>query len=620
MKTITIFIVLALLLGGCIEIPVGEMPEEQMPEEMHEEIPPEEMPPEDETHEEMPHEEMPWEEGPEGMPHEEMPEGMPPEDEMHEGMPEEHEEGMPGDEDPDDMGMYEGDELEYNVKSGTLTSDEYWSGEIYVDGTVIVPEGVTLTIEPGTKILFKHDRNYKTFNRGSLLIDGGTIKAIGTKEDMIWFTSDAEDPINGDWAGITVKNSNNSEFRYVIIEFGVMGIMQFDSSVPVTDSIVRWINAEGLYAERSSPSFERNLLYENGYHEIALEQFNTGVQIRHNTFHNGGGGWAIHTEKTESNVEGNYFYNYPQLVVTAGMESNMTAIGNRFYDTPGNAIRLNGGSTGVTTPNEYNVMGPIYELDIEDTVDKSLGYIPGSPEDQFPYVYDEEDETRRVVNKVGEDLKFGWALEYADGSLYRFSLGSGQVGQSLDFIKINPETGDYVRYGNDVIMNPRGLIYDGQHFYVNDFSLLKIYKFEIDGNYIKILDSFDIPDKEKGGTMGMTSDGTFLYLRSRDGKKVYQLTKDGTVVEEIYFQNSIAQAIVWTGEHFWTFSGCSKGICKWTKGGELVGEIYPAADGTWAMAWEPFEDGGYLWTIQRTCENWNDPKIYKIEILDDSLE
>ena len=29
--------------------------------------------------------------------------------------------------------------------------------------------------------------------------------------------------------------------------------------------------------------------------------------------------------------------------------------------------------------------------------------------------------------------------------------------------------------------------------------------------------------------------------------------------------------------------------------------------------------GEYLWSIQRTCEAWDDPKIYQIEILDDSI-
>lgn len=39
------------------------------------------------------------------------------------------------------------------VQGGTLTSSEAWSGQIKLKGDVIVPEGVELTIEPGTEFL-----------------------------------------------------------------------------------------------------------------------------------------------------------------------------------------------------------------------------------------------------------------------------------------------------------------------------------------------------------------------------------------------------------------------------------------------------------------------------------
>ena len=56
---------------------------------------------------------------------------------------------------------------------------------------------------------------------------------------------------------------------------------------------------------------------------------------------------------------------------------------------------------------------------------------------------------------------------------------------------------------------------------------------------------------------------------------------------------------------------------------ELIGRIYTASEGTWDLAWEPANNkyGGYLWATQRTNENWyDDEKIYKIEILDDTLK
>lgn len=503
------------------------------------------------------------------------------------------------------------------TKAGTLERSEVWSDVINVTGDVIVPNGITLTIEPGTIIKFKHYRGYRElWKMTGLYVIGGTLRAVGTPEKQIWFTSDAEDPINGDWRGITLENTKNSEFKYAIVEFGEMGIEQFDSEVVVSHSIIRWNNAEGLYAERSKPIFSYNTLYGNGYHEIALEQYND-VQILYNIFRDGH--YGLHHEKTTSYIEGNYFKNYTYEAITAGMESNITVKGNRFenigHDPP---ISVDPSCSAVTEDNDYSDGHiPIPQFDYADIKNSELGYIPGDAEDKYLYVYDEVDETRCVIKKIGKGLHFGWALVYAEDSLWRFSLGSGTIGESLDFIKIDPNTGNYTRYGNNVIMNPRGLAYDGEYFYVNDFSLLKIFKFRLNWNFTEILGSFDIPEKEKGGTSGLTTDGNFLYLRSRDGAKLYKLDKNGNLVDEIYFETEgVGGALVWTGNYFWVSGGCGKGIGKFTAEGKLVGEIYPPAKDTWALAW----DGNYLWSIQRTCEMWDDPKIYQIEILDDSLD
>jgi parallel beta-helix repeat protein len=496
----------------------------------------------------------------------------------------------------------------------TLTQNETWSGVKLINETIIVPEGLTLNIEPGTVIKFKHYRGYKEpWRRIGITVEGGTLKAVGTPEKQIWFTSDADNPINGDWQGISLVNTKNSEFYYVIVEFGEMGIEQFNSEVVISNSIIRWNNAEGLYAERSKPVFENNTLYGNGYHEIALEQYNQNVQIRYNIIRDGH--YGVHLEKTTAYLGGNYFKNYEGHAITAGMESDIVVKRNKFenigYDPP---IYVYGGSTAEIEDNDYGEGHiPIPKFDYEDITNFELDYVPGDLEDKFLYIYDEVDETRRTIKKIGQGLSFGWALVYAKNNLWRFSLGSGEIGKELDFIKIDPITGNYQRYGNNEIMNPRGLAYDGEYFWVNDFSLLKIFKFRLNRNYIQILDSFDIPEKEKGGTSALTTDGEFLYLRGRDGTKIYKLDKKGNLVDEIGIGGG---TLVWTGEYFWTTYSCRRGICKYTKDGELVGEIYPPAKDTWALAW----DGNYLWSIQRTCEMWDDPKVYQIEILDDTKD
>lgn len=37
---------------------------------------------------------------------------------------------------------------------GPLEKDQVWEGDIHVSGDVVIPEGITLSLRPGTKIFF----------------------------------------------------------------------------------------------------------------------------------------------------------------------------------------------------------------------------------------------------------------------------------------------------------------------------------------------------------------------------------------------------------------------------------------------------------------------------------
>ncbi len=498
--------------------------------------------------------------------------------------------------------------LGQTIKSGAISSDETWSGEIYIKDAVFVDENVTLTILPGTIVKFEYYRGYRgDGRRGALYCNGGTISAIGTSDQPIWFTSSSDDPVNGDWAGIELSNTTDSVFQYTIIEFAILGMSQMESSATVSHSIIRWNNTEGLYAERSSPLFEYNTLYENGYHEIALEQYNTNVIIRSNVFT--GGRAAIHTEMTSSSVEGNYFVEYLDECISAQAESTMTVSNNTFIDSPTVSVFSDAASTQVLSGNQF--MTGEFEIppfDYNDIRMHELDYVPGDLEDRFPYIYADEDETRFVTHKIGKGLGFGWAITWAKNTLWRFSFAQ-QTGEYPDFVMIDPETEQITQYRNDTIINPRGLTHDGQHFWTNDFSSLKIFQFDTQDSAIQILNSFDVPEKEKGGTNGLTSDGLYLYYHSRDGSRLFKLNLSGTIVETIDLQTKqtiIEGPFVWTGDSFWAVG--KRGIAKYSSDWQFIGDIYPAAEGTWAIDW----DGTALWTIQRTCEAWNEPKVYRI--------
>ncbi len=498
-------------------------------------------------------------------------------------------------------------------KGGTITQNETWSGNIFVNESIFVPTNVTLTILPGTSINFKPDHNYKNPNKLLFGVVEGTVIANGTPNEQIWFTSDADDPINGDWAGIELYNTNTSIFNYVIIEYTVLGIAQFESSATISHSIIRWANSEGIYMEQSSPLIENNLLYQNGYHEIAIEQYNYDVEIRNNIF--AGGTDPFISIDSNVTLEGNYFYNYNKTDVSAVQVagvSNATVTGNRFegFDNATAILLLTNSSTLNASNNDFgDGFIPIPTLGFEDMRRTELGYTPGAPEDQFMYVYPAVDETRQVLKRIGQGLGFGWAVEYANG--YVWKLESGKIH------KINPLTSAYTTYSfnESDLAGPKGLCYDGEFFWANDHSLLKVVKFKVNDTDFIYNSSFIIPESGTGGRQGIATDGTYLYLSNRAGTKLFELNKSGTIHRTIDLGGiDLYSPFTWNGTHFWA-PGPKNTLMAFTKDGVIEGRIYDVAGGVLGMSW----DGNHLWGIYRTCETWNDSKIFQIEILNGSI-
>ena len=493
------------------------------------------------------------------------------------------------------------------VVGGSLSYDTTWSGTIHVASPVSVPSGVTLTILPGTVVEFEHYRGYKEQKTTNLEVDGGTIEAVGSADEPIWFTSDADSPLNGDWGGITILNSNSSVFEYVIVEFAIIGIEQFYSSTNVSHSIVRWCNTEGLYAEHSSPVFEYNLIYSNAYHDIALEQYNKDVLVRNNIFK--GGHFSVHAEATDVTIDRNYFTGYSSMAVTGGQFSNMTITNNSFESIAGEAVSFDFTVNGEV---HGNIVGngtiSIPDIGIEDVGAGRLGYVPGDPVDQYMYVYDTVDETRRIVERLDSVTDFGWSLTYADGFLWRFNHRSITLGLQQDFVKIDPETQAKTFYGNDVMVNPRALCYDGAYFWAYDFTLHTLYKFSVNSTSIVIAETYGIP-----GMTSLASDGSFLYTANTTAGGISKYDLSGNFIETILLSEGRVLALAWTGTYFWGDSYSH--ITKFLPNGTVVGKIYPIALETTDITW----DGTYLWTLQKTCELWNDGKVFKVQIIDDQF-
>ena len=90
------------------------------------------------------------------------------------------------------------------TENKTLTADKVWT----LKGYVYVPEGITLTIEAGTKVVSD------VTEKGALCIErGGKIYANGTAEQPIVFTSGQSSPRPGDWGGLIILDRKSTRLN-----------------------------------------------------------------------------------------------------------------------------------------------------------------------------------------------------------------------------------------------------------------------------------------------------------------------------------------------------------------------------------------------------------------------
>ena len=197
-----------------------------------------------------------------------------------------------------DMGSYSSEIIE---KSGELTENEIWDGRIYITGTLVVPEGITLTIRAGTIV------GFEPTEKPSQLIVHGELYAEGSPERMVVFgslgrqrerqqepvaettpstamglerqmlgrgfggrevqqqkTIAADPPRAGDWASIQIESeSPNSRLTYCRIQHATVGITCRTDAVQIERCLLSE-NKTGILSENTSPTITSNEFNRNG--------------------------------------------------------------------------------------------------------------------------------------------------------------------------------------------------------------------------------------------------------------------------------------------------------------------------------------------------------------------
>jgi parallel beta-helix repeat protein len=319
---------------------------------------------------------------------------------------------------------------------GEILGEETWRDEMTIVGDVWIAEGASLTIEPGTVVRFTAQSDVlqrggfedaaepervnfpddpPAINANMVQIEVfGTLKAQGTADNPIIFTSDSAIPFVNDWAGIAVHDAT-VVVEHAVVEYNYWGIGLYGDEplATITNTVFRHIAACGI-CTGDHPIVTQVVISENEFHDCRHEGVSTfpeqNIVVRNNLFTDNYAG--VIADGNSILIEGNTIRNNEQGIgaqngasptilgneitdnTVAGIwvwyESSATVHGNNIYNngmnlklgnSPGN---LNAGDNWWGTTNEFQIGQGIF-----DKRDRPwLGYVEYRPYATEPFVID----------------------------------------------------------------------------------------------------------------------------------------------------------------------------------------------------------------------------------------
>lgn len=230
------------------------------------------------------------------------------------------------------------------------------------------------------------------------------------------------------------------------------------------------------------------------------------------------------------------------------------------------------------------------------------GYRPGERgRDPARYV-GEDDPGRAIERRMAAGLGLPWSVTHDGEAVWVATLDTDAL------VRLDPRSGAELARLPAPGPQSWGMTWDGRSLWVNDFARLRVY--ELDPADGAVRSSFAIPDRS-GGAKGLTWTGEALALLGWRSHAIWLLDRDGTPRRRLPCP-LLKGGLTWDGEAFW--GPCREHILRLAPDGQLLGAIDAASDGTWDLEWAE----GLLWATQRTNENWDDPKLFALRVLDAS--
>lgn len=203
--------------------------------------------------------------------------------------------------DPDgtcpDIGAYY-----YPQLSGTLSLNTTLSGACRIIDDLEVPQGIELTIEPGTTVKLEPDADINVY---------GKFTAQGTAENPILFTTTVVNPTTSDyWGRIYFKDDadDNSILEYCNMKYADYGAYIYRSNPTVNHCNIGPVYIDGICVRYAAPHLTNNTIQNSRYGIFYLLGNDIGPGlVQDNTIQNCDRGMYIY--RSSPYILGNLFQN-----------------------------------------------------------------------------------------------------------------------------------------------------------------------------------------------------------------------------------------------------------------------------------------------------------------------
>ena len=248
------------------------------------------------------------------------------------------------------------------ISTGSLTANTTWhsNGTYVISGTLTIPEGTTLRLEPGTVVKFAAMNGTDGNSDQTGIVVQGTLIAEGTQTQPIVFTSindhsiggatGSGTPSPGDWDAIRFEStSTGSRLSRVVVKYGGYtglfhwrwyqdtdpgAIQIFNSSVTIANSEISE-NKGGVYISSASSTITASNFLKNAL-------------------------WGIYLDHSNASITQNIFKQNTSEGIRCANGSTPTIISNLFDGNENEAIWMDPSSSGTLLDgNTFNNAKPI---------------------------------------------------------------------------------------------------------------------------------------------------------------------------------------------------------------------------------------------------------------------